>query len=119
MTTVKLQSRTLARLVTQSASDVKAEGIEVLDLRKLSSFSEYFVIASGRSDRQVQAIADRILENARKGKRRPISVEGYPKGHWVLIDFGEVVAHIFYEEARVFYALEKLWGEAPWVKFRK
>lgn len=111
-----LTSRSLARLIAQAAYDVKAEEIAVLDLRKISSFTDYFVIASGRSDRQVQAIADRIEENLKK--RRPISIEGYPKGHWILIDYGEVVAHIFYQELRNFYALEKLWGDAVRVKFR-
>ena len=111
-----LTSRSLARLVAQSAFDVKAEEIIVLDLRTLSSFTDYFVIASGRSDRQVRAMADRIEENVKK--RRPISVEGYAKGHWILIDYGEVVAHIFYEETRTFYSLEKLWGDAPRLRLK-
>ena len=111
-------SRILARHIAQAAYDVKATGIEVLDLRKLSAFTEYFVIASGRSDRQVQAICDRIRDHLEKQHRTPLGVEGYPQGHWVLLDFGEVVAHIFYEEVRTFYALEKLWGDAPRITFR-
>lgn len=92
--------------------------LEVLDLRRLSSFTDYFVIVSGRSDRQVQAICDRIEENLKKKDRKPLGIEGYPQGHWVLMDYGEVVAHIFYEEVRPLYALEKLWGDAPRVTFR-
>ena len=114
----KLTARMLARLIAQSAYDVKAEAVVCLDLRKLSSFTDYFVIATGRSDRQVQAIADRIEENAAKKHQKPIGVEGYQKGHWILLDFGDVVAHIFYEEARAFYALEKLWGDAARCKSR-
>ena len=111
-------SKTIARLIAQSAHDVKALSLEVLDLRKLSGFTDYFVIASGRSDRQVQAICDRIEENLGKNLRRPLGIEGYQEGHWVLIDYGEVVAHIFYDQVRPFYALERLWGDAPRVKFR-
>ena len=111
-------SKLLARRIAQAAHDLKATAIEVIDLGKLSSFTDFFVIASGRSDRQVQAICDRIQDDLAKQGRRPIGLEGYAKGHWVLVDFGEVVAHIFYEELRPFYSLEKLWGDAPRLKFR-
>ena len=111
-------SREIAKLVAEAADDVRAENLLVLDLRKLSTFTDYFIIASGRSDRQVQAISDRIEETLKKNKHPVIGIEGYEKGHWVLVDAGEVVAHIFYEEVRNFYALEKLWGEAPEVRFR-
>ena len=110
--------RALARIIAKAADDLKAENIEVIDLRKVSALTDYFVIASGRSDRQVQAICDRIRENLKKVKRQPLGVEGYQEGHWVLVDYGEVIAHIFYEEVRTFYALEKLWGDAPRIKFR-
>ena len=114
----KESSRQVARLIAQSAADVKALDLEVLDLRKLSSFTDYFVIATGRSDRQVQAISNRIEENLQKKKRDPLGIEGYPQGHWICMDYGEVVAHIFYEEVRLHYGLEKLWGDAPRVRFR-
>lgn len=115
---MKLSSRDLARQIAQAAFDTKAEDLVVLDLRKLSGFTEFFVIATGRSDRQVQAISDNIQEVLKGKKIRPIGVEGYQKGHWVLIDYGPVVAHVFYEEVRAFYALEKFWGDAPHIKFR-
>lgn len=111
----------LARVIAQAACDTKAAGIAVLDLRKVSGFTDYFVIASGTSDRQVRAICDNILEAMHKKDEKPVhplGVEGYQKGHWILIDFGGVIVHVFYEEVRAFYALEKLWGDAPRVKFR-
>lgn len=114
----KLTSRDLARLIAQAACDIKAEDLKVLDLKKLSGFADYFVITTGRSDRQVQAICDHIEESLGQKKIRPIGIEGYSTGHWVLIDYGSVVAHIFYEETRPFYGLEKLWGDAPKVRFR-
>jgi ribosome-associated protein len=113
-----LTSRDIARLVAQAAYDTKADGLTILDLRKLSGFTDFFVIATGRSDRQVQAICDRIDEALAKKKIAPLGIEGYQKGHWVLMDYGSVVAHVFYEEARTFYAIEKLWGDAPRVRFR-
>lgn len=103
----------LIKLILEAAADVKAEDPQVLDLRNLASFTDYFVILSGRSDRQVQAIADRILENLSARKEKPLSVEGYGGGHWILIDFGILVAHVFYVETRNFYELERLWSDAP------
>lgn len=104
--------------MAQAAHDIKAEDVVVLDLRKLATFSDYFVIASGRSDRQVQAISDNIQDELKKKGLNPISIEGYQTGHWVLIDYANVVAHIFYQETREFYALDKLWGDAPRVKLQ-
>lgn len=114
----KNDSRDVARTIAQAAYDTKAEDLIVLDLRKLTSFTDFFVIATGRSDRQVQAVCSRIEEVLSKKKMRPIGIEGYQKGHWILMDYGSVVAHIFYEEARVFYAIEKLWNDAPKIRFR-
>lgn len=114
----RLTSRDLARTIAQAAYDVKAEDLCVLDLRKVSQFADFFVIASGRSDRQVQAICDNINEDLSKKKMKPLGVEGYAKGHWILMDFGSVIVHIFYEETRVFYGLERLWGDAPRLRFR-
>ncbi len=108
-----MTSEELAKLILSAAQDVKAEDPVLLDLRQLTSFTDYFMIASGRSDRQVQAIADRIVENLREAGHKPLGVEGYETGHWILLDFGNVVAHIFYGETREFYELEKLWGDAP------
>ncbi|MBI2082066.1 MAG: ribosome silencing factor [Deltaproteobacteria bacterium] len=113
-----MNSRAVAKLIAQAADDVKAVDIEVLDLRKSSAFTDFFVIATGRSDRQVRAISDRILENLGNKKIRPIGVEGHNQGQWILMDYVNVVVHIFYEEVRSFYALDRLWGDAPRVTFR-
>ena len=121
MTTKKkkiLTSRALAKIVAQAAIDIKGMDLNVLDVRKLTSIADYFVIVSGRSDRQVQAICDNILEKTKNNGNRPLGIEGYHTGHWVLIDFADVIVHIFYEETRDFYALDKLWGEAPSVDLK-
>ncbi len=114
------RSKALTQRIAQAAHDTKAENIVVLDLKKVGGFTDYFVIATGTSDRQVQAIADRITEALKKQNPpiRPLSIEGYEKGHWILLDYGGVITHVFYEEARTFYGLEKLWGDAPRLKLK-
>ncbi len=103
----------LARAAGAAALDKKAENVLILDVRGLTSYADFFVIASGTSDRQVQAIADSIEETLKKDGERPIGVEGQQNGHWVLIDYGDVVCHVMYEDARVLYDLEGLWADAP------
>jgi len=101
-----------AQIAAKAALDKKAENVVILDVRGLTSYADYFVVASGTSDRQVSAIADAIEEQMKKAGHRTIGVEGYTRGHWVLLDFGDVVAHVFYEEARAFYDIEGLWADA-------
>jgi len=84
-----------------------------LNVAELTSFTDLFVICSGRSERQVQAIADGIVEKAKHAGRIPVGVEGYASGRWILIDLGDVVAHAFVPEERQLYRLERLWGDAP------
>lgn len=96
-----------------AAEDRKAVDLKVLNLAKVSDFTDYFLICSGGSERQVQAIADAVQERLRAEKVRPLHVEGYNRGQWVLIDYGDLVVHVFLEEPRRFYALERLWGDAP------
>jgi ribosome-associated protein len=96
-----------------AAEDRKAVDLKVLNLAKVSDFTDYFLICSGGSERQVQAIADGVQERLRAEKVRPLHVEGYNRGQWVLIDYGDLVVHVFLEEPRRFYALERLWGDAP------
>lgn len=84
-----------------------------MDMKEISNFTDFFVIASGTSHRQVQAIADAIEEELSKKKVPPWHLEGYREAQWVVIDYGDVIAHIFLEEKRSFYRLERLWGEAP------
>jgi len=90
----------------------KAENILVLDMRKLTSVADVFLICSGRSNRQVSAIADSVQKALKKQGIRPMSVEGKTDGHWVLMDYGHVIIHIFYETVREFYDLEGLWRDA-------
>jgi ribosome-associated protein len=108
-----LDTATRVREVVLAAADRKAIDLRVLHLEKVSDFTDYFVIVSGASERQVQAIADHILERLRADGVRPLHVEGHNRGQWVLIDFGDLVVHVFQEEPRRFYALERLWGDAP------
>ena len=96
-----------------AADDRKAVALKVLHLEKVTDFTDYFLICSGTSERQVQSIADAVLDKMREEKVRPLHVEGYNRGQWVLIDFGDFVVHVFQEDPRRFYALERLWGDAP------
>ncbi len=110
---IKLDSREKALKAAELALDKKAEGVIILNIGKLSSIADYLLICSAVSDRQVQAIADSIEEGLKKKKVRPLSTEGIREGHWALIDYGDVIAHIFLEPIREFYNLEGLWPEAP------
>jgi ribosome-associated protein len=101
------------REAVSAADDRKAVDLKVLHLQKVSDFTDYFLICSGTSERQVQAIADAVQEKLRAGRVRPLHVEGYNRGQWVLLDYGDLVVHVFQEEPRRFYALERLWGDAP------
>ena len=96
----------------QAVLERKAEGVVVLDLRGLTSIADTFIICSGRSNRQVSAIADHVERILRNLNIRPLSVDGKKEGHWVLMDYGDVIIHIFYQETRTFYDLEGLWGDA-------
>jgi ribosome-associated protein len=98
------------------ALEKKASDLILLDVGELTSIAEYFVICSGRSDRQVQSIAQGIEEGAAHEGFRPFAVDGTGRGHWVLMDFSDVVIHIFYEPVRKFYDLDGLWDHAPRVR---
>lgn len=100
------------RLAVEAACDKKAADILVLDLRGLASFTDYFLICSGASNRQLKTIADEIEEKLRKAKRKPIHVEGYPRGDWILMDYVDFVVHVFVPASRNYYELERLWGDA-------
>ena len=105
-----------AILFVRAALEKKAWDLVLLQVRELTSIADYFIVCSGRSDRQVQSIAQGIEETASKAGIRPISVEGVTRGHWVLMDFSDVIVHIFYEPTRAFYDLDGLWDAAPRVK---
>jgi ribosome-associated protein len=103
----------LARRIVDLAADKKASDIVLLGVRELTTMADYFVICSGTSERQLGAIADGIAEGLRGEGVRPIGKEGTAGAHWVLLDFGAVIVHIFAAPERDFYELEKLWSEAP------
>ncbi len=101
---------------TRAALDRKAYDLVVLEVGRQSSIADYFVICSGRSDTQVQAIAEAIEQEVGREGAKPISLEGMQRGQWVLMDYGDVVVHIFYVPVREFYDLERLWSRAPRVE---
>jgi ribosome-associated protein len=96
----------------------KALDIVVLDVSGLTSLADTFIICSGRSNRQVTAIAEFIRTDLKKKEVAPLSVEGLQEGHWVLMDYGDVVIHVFYDDVRRFYDLEGLWSDAPRIRTR-
>ena len=105
-----------ALLCTRAALDKKAVDLVVVDVAELTSIADFLVICSGRSDRQVQSIAQAIEEALEEAGTRPISVEGMRRGQWVLLDYGDVIVHVFYEPVREFYDLERLWEHASRVQ---
>ena len=109
-------SRDKALECARAAIDKKAENLKILELTQLSGFTDYFVICSGMSDRQVQAIADSVESAMVTQDHEALSIEGYGDGRWVLMDFGDVVVHIFLDALREYYDLENLWADAPRVK---
>jgi ribosome-associated protein len=106
-------------LVCKAASDKKAIDIVTIDMRKVPNISDYFIIASGTSTTQVNAIADNIIKVLRENKQKLRHSEGTREALWVLLDFGDVVAHIFYDQTRRFYDLERLWGDVPQKRFKE
>lgn len=105
------------KLALQCASEKKAIDITVLDLREITSFTEFFLIANGTNQRQVQAIADEISEQLKKQmKFKAIRIEGYSAAEWVLLDYGDFIVHIFNKKSRDFYELERLWRDAKRVE---
>ena len=116
MTLKNISSLDKALLLTRAALDKKACGLVVLDVHDHTSIADYFIVCSGRSDRQVQSIAQGLENDAAEEGIKPFAVEGTQRGHWVLMDFSDVIVHIFYEPVRKFYDLDGLWGHAPAAK---
>jgi ribosome-associated protein len=104
------------QLCALAADSRKAEDIVVLDVQQLSSVADYFLICSGTSDRQVRAIADAIADELAQHGEKPLAMEGYQKGTWVLIDCADLIVHVFDDDTRHFYDLERLWYRAPRVE---
>lgn len=110
--------RDLLRVAVRAAEERKARDVSTLDLRGLSSVTDYFVLCSGTSDTHVRAIADFVSEELKRKGQRPFSLEGYREGTWVLLDYVDFVVHVFHQEQRVFYGIEELWADAKQVAFR-
>jgi len=100
----------------RAAESKKAIDIRVLDLRGVTSFTDFFVICSGSNPRQIQAIADEVALTLKKQGHAPLHVEGYENAEWVLADFGDFIVHVFSEKARLYYDLERLWRQAKVVE---
>lgn len=109
---MRITPRRLAQLAGRLALEKRAFDVKILDLRKLSGVTDFFVICSAQVDVHARAIADSVLENLEKKGIKVWHNEGYQASRWILLDYVDVVVHIFLREARDFYALEKLWGDA-------
>ncbi len=107
-----MESWDKALLISRFALDKKANDLVLLEVNEVTSIADYFIICSGRSDRQVQSIAQGIEEDLGKQSVKPLSVEGRTRGQWVLMDFDDVIVHVFYQPVREFYDLEGLWSHA-------
>lgn len=112
----RIDERAKALLCVRFALEKKAYDLVLMEVGQLTSLADYFLICTGRSDTQVQAITQSIEDNLGRLGSRPLSIEGYTSGQWVVMDYGDVVVHIFFEPVREFYALERLWTRAPRVR---
>jgi ribosome-associated protein len=104
---------TKASVINEAALDRKAQRVVGLDVREVSSFADTFIVATGTSDRHLRSIADSISSMLSKRDARPLGVEGYQEGRWILIDCDDVIVHLFQPELRDYYDLERLWSDAP------
>ncbi|PKR85136.1 ribosome silencing factor [Heyndrickxia camelliae] len=110
-----MKNHELLSVTVKAADDKRAEDIVVLNMNGISLIADYFLICHGNSDKQVQAIAREIKEKAEEMGYNVKKMEGFDEGKWVLIDLGDVIAHVFHREERSYYNLERLWGDAPTV----
>lgn len=111
-----IDSLRVARVAAQAARDKKGQQVVILDIRKISLIADYFVITHGTSIPQVQAIAREVEEKVTALGEKLLRREGFDSARWILLDFGAVVVHVFMEEERKFYDLERLWGDAEVVE---
>lgn len=113
-----MDSKEIAFLMAKAMDEKKARQISILKLQELSLITDYFIICNGNSRVQTQAIADNVEEILKNSGIPLLRREGYTEGRWILLDFGPHIAHIFQEEERNFYNLERLWGDAPRLEYR-
>lgn len=100
-------------LCVNAALEKKAKDIIILNMQKVTSFADYAIVCSGTSDRQVQSIAQAIEENMKKSGFLPLGIEGERNAQWILMDYADIIVHVFYEPVRGFYDMERLWSDAP------
>ncbi|ETT82380.1 ribosome silencing factor [Viridibacillus sp. FSL R5-0477] len=108
-------TKTLLQLAYKAADDKRAEDIIVMNMQGISPLADHFIVCHANSDRQVQAIAREMVDVAHKEGYEVKRIEGFDAARWVLVDMGDVVAHVFHRDERTFYNLERLWGDAPFV----
>ena len=116
---IEMSSKEKAILCAGEALRFKALNLVLLDVSRFSSFADYFIICSGKSGRQVQGIAENIETELKTMGIKPLGTEGKREGHWVLMDYGDVIIHVFYEPVRFFYDLESLWSEASRIEWEQ
>ena len=107
-----MNSEQLCTLVVDALDDIKAQDITTLDVRKMTTVTDYMIVASGTSNRHVQALVENVAEKAKEAGHKPIGVEGEEGGEWVLLDLQDALVHVMLPKVREFYNLEKLWGDA-------
>lgn len=99
--------------IVNACLEAKGRDIVILDMREISGITDYFIIASGRSDRQVQGISNRVIDSLQNSKTKPVAVEGLERGQWAVLDYGDIMVHVFNEAVRSTYDLESFWARAP------
>lgn len=110
------QSKEMARKACQALEDKKAKDVRILDISAVSVLADYFLIASGSNKNQVQAMVDNVEEELHKAGFDPRQVEGYQTANWVLLDYGDIIIHVFDEENRLFYDLERIWRDGALIQ---
>ncbi|KAB8127282.1 ribosome silencing factor [Gracilibacillus oryzae] len=113
-----MDSKQLVDLVAKACDDKRAENIAILDMKEVSLMADYFLICDASNERQVQAIAREVKEVAEEQEVNVKRLEGFEQARWVLVDLGDVVCHVFHRDERIYYNLEKLWGDAPQLEVR-
>ena len=111
-----MNSKEIARMACEAMEDKKAQDIKIIEIGNISTLADYFIIASGTNRSQVQAMADNVNETLGRAGIEPKQMEGYQNANWILMDYRDVVIHIFDEENRLFYDLERIWRDGPVVE---
>ena len=111
-----MEAREMAKLVVQALEDKKGEDIKVIDISEVSVLADYFIIANGMNRSQVQALSDNVQETLGRAGVHSKQVEGYDSANWILLDFGDVIVHIFDSENRFFYDLERIWRDGKLIE---